>query len=172
MSYLQLAEDPYSHLADNVMNKYIFIPAGYRGSSKDMYVREDFFDNLPTGTYNAMMQELAPYQNTGLSSKASDRRDARKQKKQDAKQKRIETRQAGKANRAEKWGGALGKITETVGGLIGGKQVDVTAGGGGLEIDYNKDQPSTWDQYKIPIIIGGIALVGGGIYLATRKKKR
>lgn len=172
MSYLQLAEDPYSHLAQDVMSNYIFIPAGYRGSTKDLYVREDFFDNLPESTYQAMMQELAQYQNTGLSSKASDRRDARKAKRTEKKSTKAVTREAKKEKRSARFGGVLDKVGGIVGNIIGGnKAIDITAGGGGLDIQY-EEESSTWDRYKVPIIIGGIALVGGGIYLATRKKKR
>lgn len=174
MSYLQLAEDPYSHLADNIMSKYIFIPAGYRGSSKDMYVREDFFDNLPEGTYQAMMNELAPYQNTGLSSKASDRRASRKAEKAEKKGAKTDARELKKEKRSKRFGSVLDKVGGIVGGIIGSdKKVDITAGGGEFDVQYDEgDQPTIWDQYKVPIIIGGIALVGGGIYLATRKNKR
>lgn len=174
MGYLQLAEDPYYHLAEtqSVMSRYIFIPAGYRGASKDMYVREDFFDNMPEATYNAMMNELAPYQNTGLSSKASDRRQARKAKKAEKKGAKADAKELKKEKRSARFGSVLDKVGGIVGGIIGGnKQVDITAGGGGLDVEVG-DEPTIWDQYKVPIIIGGVALIGGGIYLATRKKKR
>jgi phage anti-repressor protein len=66
MSFLQLA-DNYSMLAQNRSENYIFIPAGYAGATKDMNVREDYFDNLSDAEYMAMIQELAPFQSQGLS---------------------------------------------------------------------------------------------------------
>jgi len=66
MAFLQLA-DNYSMLAQNRSENYIFIPAGYAGATKDMNVREDYFDNLSDAEYMAMINELAPFQSQGLS---------------------------------------------------------------------------------------------------------
>jgi hypothetical protein len=66
MAFLQLA-DNYSMLAQNRSENYIFIPAGYAGATKDMNVREDYFDNLTDAEYMAMITELAPFQSQGLS---------------------------------------------------------------------------------------------------------
>ena len=171
MGYLQLAEnsDPnLVHLAEQTIenaDKYIFIPQGYRGAHKDLYIREDLFDKLPDPVYNNLMDELEPFQNQGLSGRGKDRRAARRE----ARQKRVETRAAARAQ----GGGILDKIgniaTNVIGGLKGG-QLDVQAGGGELAIDYGTE-PTFFEKYKWPIIIGGVAIVGGGIYLATRKKK-
>lgn len=195
MGYLQLAEDPFTSLADNVMmnrDKYIFIPAGYRGAEKDLYVREDFFDNMPESTYQQMMQELAAYQNTGLSGKAdrkarrAERKDAKAAKKagrgagarREARQKRVDARMASKTARAEARGGKGGAFLDKVGGIVGdlvGKgPIDVETDS--LDIEYDGQggggEATFFDKYKVPLIIGGVALIGGGIYLATRKKKR
>lgn len=177
MGQLQLAEDPFHALAEDIArNKelYIFVPQGYRGASKDLYVREDVFDKLPQDQYDLMMQELEGYQNTGLSGKGADRRQARRDKRAADKQKRIETRQGGKAARAEKLGGILGKVTDTIGGIMGGgKQVDITAGGGGGSINITPDdQESFYDKNKtlIWIGVGGIALVGGYMLMKPKKK--
>jgi len=68
MALLQLAEDNYSHLAEdsNPLANYIFIPAGMYGQKADNYVRADFFDGLPDEEYLAVITSLAPYQNTGM----------------------------------------------------------------------------------------------------------
>ena len=69
MPLLQLAENDFSHLAEdsNPLANYIFIPAGMYGQTQDNYVRADFFDGLPDEEFNAVILSLAPYQNTGMS---------------------------------------------------------------------------------------------------------
>jgi hypothetical protein len=69
MALLQLAENNFSHLAEdsNPLANYIFIPAGMYGQTQDNYVRADFFDGLPDEEFNAVITSLAPYQNTGMS---------------------------------------------------------------------------------------------------------
>ena len=55
----------------------------------------------------------------------------------------------------------------------GQKELDVTAGGGGLDISYNDEPQESWiSRNKIPVAIGAVVLIGGGIYLATRKKRK
>jgi hypothetical protein len=177
MGQLQLAEDPFHALAEDIARNqelYIFVPQGYRGASKDLYVREDVFDKLPQDQYNLMMQELEGYQNTGLSGKGADRRQARRDKRAADKQKRIETRQGGKAARAEKFGGILGKVTDTIGNIVGGgKQVEFQAGGGEANISYKPDDQGSFYENNKTLIwvgVGGIALVGGYMLLKPKKK--
>jgi len=168
MGYLQLAEsaDPnLVHLAETTVknaDKYVFIPQGYRGAEKDLYVREDLFDNLPDTVFENLMFELEPFQNQGLSGKRADAR-------REARQKRVETRAAARAQ----GGGVLDKLgniaSNVIGGLKGGS-IDVQTAPGEFSVDYS-GEPSFFEKYKVPIIIGGVALIGGGIYLATRKKK-
>jgi len=68
MALLQLAESPYSHLAESkAISNYIFIPAGMFNQTEDTYVREDFFDSLTDDEYQEVITALAPYQNQGLS---------------------------------------------------------------------------------------------------------
>jgi len=75
MALLQLAESPYSHLAENEMylaenpvgDNYIFIPAGMLGMDRDTYVRYDFFESLGDAEFTAAMEALAPFQPQGLS---------------------------------------------------------------------------------------------------------
>jgi len=166
MSYLQLAEDPYSYLAANDPKQlYVFVPAGFMGATQDTYIREDKFDNLPENQYQIIMQQLAPYQPAGLSDRES-RRAARTEKKsarRDAKQKRVETRSAA-------IGSALQKGGDLIKGLIGGQQpIDVQAGG--LDISYDT-QPSFFEKNKTLVIVGGLAVLAGGVYLIAKKKKR
>ena len=171
MGYLQLAEsDPnLVHLAETTIrnaDKYVFIPEGYRGAEKDLYIREDLFDNLPDTVFENLMFELEPFQNQGLSGKRGDAR-------REARQKRIETRAAARAQ----GGGFLDKIgniaTNVIGGLKGGSvQVETDQGQAGLNWGAPPpEEPTFFEKYKVPLIIGGVALIGGGIYLATRKKK-
>lgn len=204
MATLMLADNPYSHLADP-SELYIFIPQGYRGSERNMRVREDMFDNLPEPIYQQMMMELAPYQSTGLSELADKaarqaRKEKRKQKKagkQDKKDMRAKKRASRQsmvmAKNASKqaafergetpMGQIFGGIKDITSNIFGGNQ-----GGGGaaaaademmypterdfsVDIDTGEDdQPTFWDQYKMPIIMGGVALAAGAVYLATRKK--
>lgn len=182
MAYLQLAEN---YLAAAPMDMYIFIPAGFRGSQEDVYIREDILDDLPENEYRAIMQELAPYQPRGLSAndKAS-RKEARAVKKagkggaarREAKQKRVETKQAGKADRIAKGGGAaniFGKVLDTAKGFIKNKDLDVEVDqGGGFNVEFDKEpEQSFFSKNKIPLLVGGAAVVAGVIYLATKKKK-
>ena len=194
MAYLQLADNSYTSLAEDIMansDKYVFIPQGFRGAAKDLYVREDLFDSLPDSVYDSLMMQLSSYQNTGLSGKADrkarrkERKDAKAAKKatrgggarREARQKRLETKWAGKEAKAGAKGSGKGaafldKVGGIVGNIVGGGQaLDVQAGADGLSVDYGTE-PTFFEQYKIPLIIGGVVLVGGGIYLATRKKKK
>lgn len=66
MPYLQLAEDS-NMLAENPLEHYILIPAGFMNNTTDKYVREDYFDNLPAEQYKALMLRLAPYQTHTMS---------------------------------------------------------------------------------------------------------
>lgn len=76
MALLQLAESPYSMLAENelylaeagpVADNYLFIPAGMFGMTEDTYVRSDFFDSLSDTEFETVLSNLAPYQPQGLS---------------------------------------------------------------------------------------------------------
>ena len=177
MAYLQLAEN--HSLAQAPMEMYIFIPAGFRGSEKDVYIREDVLDNLPEMEYRQIMAELAPYQPAGLSAsdKKAERKAARAAKKEgkggaarrEAKQKRVETRAAA---RGEK-GGLFGKALDAATNIFGKKDLDVSVQGGDLDVSYqDPNEQSFFSKYKIPLMITGVAVIAGGIYLATKKKKK
>lgn len=170
MSYLQLADNPYSHLAGgDARELYVFVPAGFEGAQQDMYIREDKFDSLPDNEYQILMSKLAPYQPSGLSGKGKDRRakkqadkDARRKQRMDAKQKRVETRSSA-------FSSILNKAGDVVGGILGKQPVNVDASTGGLDVSYSTE-PSFWEKYKTPVLIGGALVVGGVIYMSTRKK--
>jgi hypothetical protein len=192
MGYLQLAEnDPYSHLAEvgpDAMKFYVYIPEGYRGATKDMYIREDVLDDLPAATYAQIMSELAPYQNTGLSASKEERAAQRAERKagreerkntratagktrQEARTERQRLRSEAKGKGSGAFAGILGSITGAATDIFGKGNVDVNAGGGDFSVDYSSQPEETFfSRYKIPIILGSVAVIGGGIYLLTRKK--
>lgn len=193
MGYLQLAEsNPFNALAEvspNAMKFYVYIPQGYRGATKDMYIREDVLDDLPPATFSQIMYELDEYQNTGLSDAASrEARKAQRAQNQADRNERKNTRaQAGAVRqesrterqrlRSEKKGSGKGfkNILNTVAGtakdIFGKGNVEVDAGGGDFSVDYSgAPEESFFSRYKIPIILGSVAVIGGGIYLLTRKK--
>jgi LPXTG-motif cell wall-anchored protein len=156
---------------------------------KDSYIREDLFDNLSPYDYQQIMQELAPYQNTGMSDKASRKanREAKKSAKaekkttqgagarRDAKAMRQKQRQDSRLAKVQAGGGignVLGKVVDGAKNIFG-KGLDVEASGGGLEIDYSSGgEPTFFEKNKIPLIVGGVAVVGLGVYLLTKKKKK
>ena len=196
MGYLQLADDGYSHLAElsrEDLDKYIFIPEGFKGSQKDMWIREDAFDNLDPDDRAETLRALAPYQQQGLSKgrgkeKREERYQLRMKKKagrgagarREARQQRIQTRQEQKTARKAQGGG--GEWLDKVGGIVGGifgKGQD--QGGGDRSLDLQTDNldlqvsggnESFFSKYKWPIIIGGVAITGGIIFAVTRKGKR
>lgn len=188
MAYLQLADNGYSHLAQRPNEYYIFVPQGFRGATKDSYIREDLFDNLSDYDYAVVMDQLAPYQITGLSDKASRKADraAKKEAKaakkatqgggarREARAERQSSRQQARIDKKAAGGGAGGFLDKVIGGAkdIFGKGVDVEGNVGGLVVDYDTTPPTFFEQYKIPLIIGGVVVAAGTIYLVTKKKKR
>jgi len=182
MSYLQLAEDNYSHLAQGMptsaSDMYVFIPQGYKGAQKDLYIREDLLDNVPEMVYQKMMFELEPYQNTGMSAKED--RDARKQARKDRKALRGETRDARQQARLDRAkSGETGLKTlisgakDIVGGIFGTGTTDTTGRG---PVDFNAsigigtEEETFFQKFKIPLIIGGVAVTGFLVYKMMKKK--
>lgn len=181
MAYLQLAEnDPYSHLAQDIpvsaREMYVYIPQGYRGASKDMYIREDLLDVMPQNAYNKLMYELEPYQNTGLSAgRGAERRAERKAKREARKDKRMEARDVRSQRRAD----IFGKLTDTAGslvsGIFGGGDTTETKGpiDGSVQFDFGTQPEETFfSKYKVPLIVGGVAVGGFLLYKTMNKKKR
>jgi len=194
--YLELAEGEnngnYTALAQGggVMDAYVFIPAGFLPEfEKDTYVRADYFNKFDPTTAEALLNALASTQTVGLSfigiaAAASGGLKLAKNL--------IDKRKAAVAAGTKKpifgQGGVLQSIKDKIG--KGGGMAPVAteptkefpAAGGSLNlpggtIDLNltpqePPKPSFFKQYKMPLIIGGVVLAAGGIYLATRKKKR
>jgi hypothetical protein len=194
--YLELAEGEnngnYQALAQGggVMDAYVFIPAGFLPEfDKDTYVRADYFNKFDPTTAEALLNALASTQTVGLSfigiaAAASGGLKLAKNL--------IDKRKAAVAAGTKKpifgQGGVLQSIKDKIG--KGGGMAPVAteptkefpAAGGSLNlpggtIDLNltpqePPKPSFFKQYKMPLIIGGVVLAAGGIYLATRKKKR
>ena len=188
MPYLQLSENNDMYLSQGGDSEYIFIPEGFRGAPQSMYVREDYFDDMPDGMYMQIMNELEPYQpGDGLSffgKKARERRAKRREERQarktakrqqryDAKQARIQARQDGRTKRTEMGGGFAGAIKG-----IGGAVSSILGGGQASMDDPMYDErfamevgpePEPKKNY-LPLIIGGVAAAGLVIFLVTRKK--
>ena len=182
MSYLQLAEDPYMHLAQNIpleaRDLYVYVPQGYRGATKDLYIREDLLDAMPRNAYAKMMFELEPYQNMGMSSKESRqaRRDARKLKRSQ-KDELKEQKRLAKLERIKSGETGLKTLLtgakDIVGGIFGTGATDTTDTRGlegSIEFGNQEPEPTGIAKYKVPLIIGGVALAGFLVYTMTKKK--
>jgi len=191
MAYLQLAEnhvDNYNMLAEgSVMNNYLTIPPGFMGNEATKFVRLDYFDNLPDEEFNLTMSQLAPYQSptllsekgdalvkiasfgssfipgvgplvskavssagtmtTGLIAKKQERKKAKKGKTGDLKKSAIDI-----------------------------PNIDANVSVGDQDFSLTYEKPTTgatgnfFQKYKMPLIIGGIVLVGGYVLLQMRKK--
>jgi hypothetical protein len=222
--YLQLAESPtlaarrkyttvrqYSRRANTVprhrralnegtpepLNPYLFIPKHISGAPRDLYVREDYFDDLTDAEWKDMAWRLAPFQKSitqGLSEvellsgraerrkkreekkKAKQERKAEKQKlKMEKKQAKNEIKKArAEAIKTGKGGEVGNKILSTIGGIAGAvlgipnPAAGPDAAAGATPPD---DLPEDKPWYKNPFVIGGgVLLLGTGIYLATRKR--
>lgn len=195
--YLELAEQAkayptptikhgarYSSLDDcalNDDNPYIFVPDEEGGG---VYVREDYFDNLPIDEYRETMLQLEGYQQDlgflGIGKKGRDRREGRREKrharKLEKKGQRFESKESRVTTRAEGGGGAkaffqsggLQRVSEGIGTVVSPIAGAVRGQGELFYDDYIEDQPF----YKNPIVIGGgIAAIALVAFLATRKKK-
>jgi hypothetical protein len=186
MGYLQLAENNYFMLAENPKENYIFIPAGYAGASKDMHVREDYFDNLSDAEYIAMMRELAPYQSQGLSVLPIAAAGAIGNIARNLIARRQARVAAGTAKPLFKPGGLVSRIGAKLKGQqsapgtdlmpvamdprTGGVQIGGTIDIGGAEQIIPEE--TFFQKNKNLLLIGGAVAAAGIIFLVTRKKRR
>lgn len=172
--YLQLAEQE----TEKELNPFIFVP-DISGQSKGMYVREDFFDSLTDREFDEMMNTLAPFQpdvqartmseDWFLADRASRRRkraekDAKKREKKAGKEQK---RKENKERRAETLKSIVGSFGGAVSSIFG------KPAPGGDEVTSPEPEPETESKpiWKNPLFWVGTGLVvGGGIYLATRKR--
>jgi hypothetical protein len=189
MGYLQLAENPYNHLAAApAKDLYIFVPAGFRGAIKDMWIREDSLDNLSDTDFNELMTALAPYQDQGMSygftqlsgkEERRARRDARKARKKEKQDVRSAKRQA-RMERAKSGQTALDKIiggAQNIVGTVFGttaaadstRAADISGNIGGVEFSLAPEEESFFQKYRTPILIGGAGLAGFLLYNMLKK---
>jgi len=188
MSYLQLAENgQVNRLApmtpSNSKEFYVFIPFDTSGAT-GRWVREDLLDDLDPRSYQSLMDYVEPFQPDGekrgmLSGKGRDRREARREERKADKAEKRETKEENKTERKAKRSETFGKILDTVGGVAKNifGSTDVTGGVNfetGERPEFSlKTQTDTRPFYMKPaFIIGGLVVVGGVIYFATRKGKK
>jgi hypothetical protein len=177
MAYLELAENEnYNAIAEGgPMDKYVFVPAGYRGASKDMYIREDLLDNVP----EQIVSELDAFNVRGLSDKAG--RQARKAERKAAKQANKTERRAARGERQKSRQEAFKSVAGTAAGAlqgIFGGATDSAAGGGDMPpekdftLNVDTDQ-SFWEKNQgwiLPVGIGAVVLVGAYFLMGKKKK--
>jgi LPXTG-motif cell wall-anchored protein len=186
MAYLQLADNSSTiNRTALIDDNYVFIPTPEGGK----YVREDYFDQFDDVTFIQIMEALEPYQNVGTAgifkkwkerrAEKRDERKARRAAKQERKNLRVQSKADARRQRSQ-GGGFFGKALDTVKGIFGGQDEIIDAGvnfqtGQQPDAFFNaRTRPESWIP-GIPnavTIIGGVVLIGGGIYLATRKKKK
>ena len=196
--YLQLAEGEnngnYAALAENagVLSNYVFIPSGFLPEfDKDTWVRADYFNKFDPTTAEALINALASQQTVGLSvvgvgaiaagglKLAKTLIDNRKAKVA-----------AGTAKPLFKPGGILDKAKaalqkktatemQTKGLNLPTEDTGLTVetGKGTFDVGFKpkpeeETQPSFFQKYKTPLLIGGGVLAVAGIYMLTRKKGR
>ena len=198
MAYLQLAENNgnYNMLAEgSVLNNYLTIPPGFMGNDETKYVRLDYFDNLPDEQFALTMAKLSPFQpvtllsagGQGLIKAASfganfipgvgplvskvveqagpmavgliGKKNARKKAKKDKG-----TKDTGNGTDDTKKGGIFNNLPPVDASLnVGGQQLQLT-----YDKPGNEPAGNFFNKYKIPIIFGGVALIGG--YFLLKKK--
>ena len=187
--YLQLADNGYGYmpetaLSENRESPFLFVPGGMiPGIEQDVYVNEKEFDNLPSYEWNEVMTALEPYQenNMGLwpfsGKKGRQRRADRKKQRQDNKLARITTRAS--------VGGGIGGIIGKIGGIFKPQTepMDVERPPFGATRQYDPAPPPKsgkepgglvrfYNHNKLPILIGGAALVVGLVVMNKKKKKK
>ncbi len=187
-------------LADNgtpaKMENYIYVPAGFMGSTENRYIREDVLDELPDDQYYEIMssiEEMEPMLGDRESRRArrQARREARQtrraerranrqrrkdyrmtkgERRREARERRLNIRQAGRTERAfgrqKAYGGAISGVLNKAGSMLPQEQMDQRGFPVGGSVSFGT---GVWDQYKWPIIIGGTILIGGVAYILTKK---
>jgi len=197
--YLQLAEGEnngnYAALAESggVMDAYVFVPAGFLPEfDKDTYVRADYFNKFDPTTAEALINALISQQTVGLSvvGVGAVAAGGLKLAKQFVENRKAKVA-AGTAKPLFKPGGVFDKIKTKIqtknAPANEEKKITLPTEDTGLTVQTGKgtfgvgfkpkpeeqeEQPSFFTKYKTPLLIGAGVLAVGGIYLATRKKKR
>lgn len=172
MGRLQLAESPIGTI--NVSDYYINAPTPDGGIVK---IREDKFDDLSPEDWNATMDYLEQFNTmpsvNGLFSKWRENRAERKDQRNENKIAKINARAEGRVATAQA-GGGIGGVFKNVAGAVsnifgkGSSDEAVMPQTRDLQIGYQSQTPK-WYQNPT-VIIGGVAILGLGAYLLTRKK--
>jgi hypothetical protein len=184
-----------------VMDAYVFIPAGFLPEfEKDTYVRADYFNKFDPTTAEALINALAAQQTVGLSAIGIGAALGGGLKfAKNLIDKRKAAIAAGTKKPLFGPGGVLQSIKDKVGkggGIAPVADPNAAAAAAaaeaaaaaaaaqqqkdlqiqfGLTNDPNATQnqnQSFFQKNKVPLLIGGAVLAAGGIYLATRKKRR
>lgn len=175
--HLELAEqspDLYLQQNDEMiegeeMSPYIFVPGEYEGEG--VYVREDYFDDLPDDVWERTMEFLESNQ-PGMSlfgfgkkgrARRLERRERRHERRLEKKGQRFASKEARVTTRADGTPGFFG----TDGGLQG--ILGTVFGGGAAPVNgaVPERKPMPWLGIGL-----GVAILGGVVYFATRKKKK
>ena len=196
--YLELAENDYLQESGGGYSPYIFIPQAMGGAGG--YIREDMLDDLPDAQWQAVMEELEPYQQGmglfGFGKKAQERRTQRQTARQTRKQTKVEQGRGGilggiTGGIKNILGGVGGVVKESAGvvknispeaqaGIVGaiaptkgagGLIGGLTGGGAAPAAQPPAPQPRKGIDFKNPLVIGGgLLLIGGLVFLIARKK--
>jgi len=190
----------YQALAESggVMDNYVFIPQGFLPEfDKDTYVRADYFNKFDPTTAEALINALSAQQTVGLSAigigaavggglkLAKNFIQKRKAAVAAGTKKPLFGPGGVVANLKDKFGkggamapaadpnaAAAAAAAEAAAAAQAQKDLQIQFG---LTNDPNagqNQQQSFFQKNKVPLLIGGAVLAAGGIYLATRKKRR
>ena len=157
----------------NAMDNYIFVPSEDGGGK---WVREDFFDRLPRDQYLKVLDLLEPYQNVGVDgifSKWKERKAEKRAKREARKDMKAESKATARIQRTQ-GGGVLGKIIDGAKSIFGQTEVDagfnIESGSAPTGFIRAEDRGTFFERNKTLIIVGGLVIAGGAVYLLTRKK--
>lgn len=176
-------------LSEEEQNPYVYIPAHISGLDRGLMVREDNFDDMSNEEWKGMMWQLAPYQAPVQNQQVSEQlylsglfgsRASRQAKRQEHEKSRSEKKAAkteikkakAEQKRSGEGGSVFGDILDTAKNIFGKKdeapdqqEASMLPGtGGGKILGMN---PMTAGLVGL-----GIVVVGGGIALSQRKRRR
>jgi len=168
---------------------YVFMPDP-TGKTTGIWVREDYFDNLPENEFVALMNKLEPYQpedgmmHGGLLNKLfpgrADRVEARNEKKDAKTEIKLAKAEAIKAGTyTSPVADIIGNVASTAANIFGGS---IGAGNKGLPTEYpgsggsatvNPDAiAKPWYKKPVVWVVGGLALAGIGYVVVKKRKKK
>lgn len=171
--YLELAENGNDYLQENdemyldengnvvegeeTLSPYIFVP-GQQGQ-QGVYVREDYFDDLPDAEWEQLMTYLESNQPGmslfGFGAKGRERRLERRERRHERKIEKLGA------------GGGIQGFMKGIGGIFGGGGAAPEAG-----VDPRTGQPIGTKKPVWPWVVGGGAAIVGIIALAGGFKRK